>query len=100
MNFFMKSAHVNFFKSNYTLQSEFVCVDEKKFFQKSRKIMDLFHQYQLYIYQFQMNPNLQQQHRPLTFEEWLCYNNINNDPKPRFLYFIAFCNRISTNEKA
>ena len=50
MNFFMKSAHMNFFKSNYTVQREFVCVDEKKFFQKSRKIMDLFHQYQSYIY--------------------------------------------------
>ena len=60
MNFFMKSAHMNFFKSNYTVQREFVCVDEKKFFQKSRKIMDLFHQYQSYIYQFQMNPVLQQ----------------------------------------
>ena len=45
MNFFMKSAHMNFLKSNYTVQREFVCVDEKKFFQKSRKIMDLFHQY-------------------------------------------------------
>ena len=35
MNFFMKSAHMNFLKSNYTVQREFVCADEKKFFQKS-----------------------------------------------------------------
>ena len=78
MNFFMKSAQMNFFKSNYTVQRELVCVDENNFFQKSRKIMDSYHQYQSYYYQFHSNPVLQQQHRPLTFEEWLYYNNINN----------------------
>lgn len=40
--------------------------------------MDPYHQYQSYYYQFRSNPVLQQQHRPLTFEEWLYYNNINN----------------------